>query len=69
MKTEVKELLESENISEIEIVELIQTFQKLVKYNILKEESFLELLSNLGVEKTDENVFLIDEDIEYTFEV
>jgi hypothetical protein len=69
MKTEVKELLESENISEIEIVELIQAFQKLVKYNILKEESFLELLSNLGVEKTDENVFLIDEDIEYTFEV
>jgi hypothetical protein len=65
MKTEVIELIENENISEIEIVEFIETYQTLVKSNILSNEGFVDVLNRLGVEQTGENMFSLDEDIEY----
>ena len=65
MKTEVIELIENENISEIEIVEFIETYQTLVKSNILSNEGFVDILNRLGVEQTGENMFSLDEDIEY----
>lgn len=65
MKTEVIELIENENISEIEIVEFIETYQTLVKSNILSNEGFVDILNRLGVEQTGENTFSLDEDTEY----
>lgn len=65
MKTEVIELIENENISEIEIVEFIETYQTLVKSNILSNEGFVDVLNRLGVEQTGENTFSLDEDTEY----
>jgi hypothetical protein len=65
MKTEVIELIENENISEIEIVEFIETYQTLVKSNILSNEGFVDILNRLGVEQTGENMFSLDEDTEY----
>ena len=65
MKTEVIELIENENISEIEIVEFIETYQTLVKSNILSNEGFVDILNRLGVEQTGENTFILDEDTEY----
>lgn len=65
MKTEVIELIENENISEIEIVEFIETYQTLVKSNILSNEGFVDVLNRLGVEQTGENMFSLDEDTEY----
>lgn len=65
MKTEVIELIENENISEIEIVEFIETYQTLVKSNILSNEVFVDVLNRLGVEQTGENMFSLDEDTEY----
>ena len=65
MKTEVIELIENENISEIEIVEFIETYQTLVKSNILSNEGFVDILNRLGVEQTGENMFSFDEDTEY----
>jgi hypothetical protein len=66
MKTEVVNLLETENISEIEIVELIHTYQKLVKFEILSHNGFEDILYRLGVKQISENVFLTDENTEYT---
>ena len=65
MKTEVIELIENENISEIEIVEFIETYQVLVKSNILSNDGFVDILNRLGVEQTGENTFSLDEDTEY----
>lgn len=65
MKTEVIELIENENISEIEIVEFIETYQVLVKSNILSNDGFVDILNRLGVEQTGENMFSFDEDTEY----
>jgi len=65
MKIEVIELIKNENISEIEIVELIETYQTLVKSNILSNEGFVDILNRLGIEQTGENMFSFDEDTEY----
>lgn len=65
MKTEVIELIENENISEIEIVEFIETYQTLVKSNILSNEGFVDILNRLGIEQTGENTFILDEETEY----
>ena len=65
MKTEVVNLLETENISEIEIVELIHMYQKLVKFEILSHNGFEDILYRLGVKQISENMFSLDEDIEY----
>lgn len=65
MKTEVVNLLETENISEIEIVELIHTYQKLVKFEILSDNGFEDILYRLGVKQISENMFSLDEDTEY----
>ena len=66
MKIDVKELMEMENISEIEIVEMIHTYQKLVSFGVLSNDVFDKILVDLGIEKTGENVYSIDEDTEYS---
>jgi hypothetical protein len=55
-----------QKISELEIIELISSYRKLVKAGVLTEESFISLLFNLGVKTLTENEFTIDEDTVYT---
>lgn len=69
MIKEVEELLELDKISEGEIIETIQTYLKLVKFEILSHHGFEDLLYRLGVKQISENVFKINEGMEYTLEI
>jgi hypothetical protein len=66
MTDKMTEVLMDQQISEPEIIELISSYQKLVKVGVLTEESFITLLFNLGVKTLTENEFTIDEDTVYT---
>lgn len=69
MTKEVEELLELDKISEGEIIETIQTYLKLVKFEILSYHGFEDLLYRLGVKQISENVFKMNEGTEYTLEI
>jgi hypothetical protein len=69
MTKEVEELLELDKISEGEIIETIQTYLKLVKFEILSHHGFEDLLYRLGVKQISENVFKMNEGTEYTLEI
>jgi argininosuccinate lyase len=67
MTEELKMHLEDERISEPDIVNLIITYMKLVKLEVLTQEDFTNILGKLGIEKKENNVFVFDEDNEYEF--
>lgn len=66
MDKDLKELVNTEHISEVEIVDFIATYEKLVKLDILKNDKFEKVLNRLGI-TNDEDLYIFDENSEYTF--
>jgi hypothetical protein len=69
MTKEIEELLELNKISESEIIDTIQTYLKLVRFDVLSHSGFEDLLHRLGVRQISENVYEINEGLEYTLEI
>jgi hypothetical protein len=65
MKEQLLELLENQQITQNELVELLHGYVKLVKSKIFTQEEFNVVLDRLGVELKPGNVFVFDENSEY----
>ena len=65
MKEQLLELLENQQITQSELVELLHGYVKLVKAKIFTQEEFNVVLDRLGVELKPGNVFVFDENSEY----
>ena len=65
MTDQLLESIENEEISQLEIIELIETHQKLVNLNVLEIDTFQNLLNKLGVSNPEPNKFILDEETVY----
>ena len=65
MNEQLLELLENQQITQNELVELLHGYVKLVKAKIFTQEEFNVVLDRLGVELKPDNVFVFDENSEY----
>ena len=65
MKKELLELLETQQITQNELIELLHGYYKLVKAKVFTQEEFNVVLERLGVELKSGNVFVFDENSEY----
>ena len=65
MKELLLELLENQQITQNELVELLHSYYKLVKAKVFTQAEFNVVLERLGVELKSGNVFVFDEDSEY----
>jgi hypothetical protein len=65
MTEKLLESIENDEISQLEIIELIETYQKLVNLDVLEVETFQNLLDKLGVSNPEPNKFVLDEDCTY----
>ena len=65
MTEQLSELIKNEEINQLDVVELIQTYQKLVTLNVLSVDEFQTLLNKLGVNNPEPNKFVLDEDCSY----
>jgi hypothetical protein len=65
MNEQLLELLENQQITQNELVELLHGYVKLVKAKIFTQEEFNVVLDRLGVELKTGNVFVFDENSEY----
>jgi len=65
MNEQLLELLENQQITQNELVELLHGYVKLVKAKIFTQEEFNVVLDRLGVELKSGNVFVFDENSEY----
>jgi hypothetical protein len=65
MNEQLLELLENQQITQNELVELLHGYVKLVKAEIFTQEEFNVVLDRLGVELKPGNVFVFDENSEY----
>lgn len=66
MTDKLKELLETSQIGEPEIVDLIHSYYKLVTAELFTQEEFDTVLERLGITQNG-NVFIFNENITYTF--
>lgn len=66
MTKQLQELLNTSQISEPEIVNLLNSYHKLVDYKLFTQEEFNIVLDRLGI-KQDNNTFIFNEDMSYTF--
>ena len=66
MTDKLKELLETSQIGEPEIVDLIHSYYKLVTAKLFTQEEFNTVLERLGITQNG-NVFIFNEDMTYTF--
>jgi hypothetical protein len=66
MKKELLELLETQQITQNELIELLHGYYKLVKAKVFTQEEFNVVLEKLGIKLKSENVFVFDENTEYT---
>jgi hypothetical protein len=65
MNEQLLELLENQQITQNELVELLHSYCKLVKAKVFTQEEFNVILERLGVELKSGNVFVFDENSEY----
>jgi hypothetical protein len=65
MNEQLLELLENQQITQNELVELLHGYVKLFKAKIFTQEEFNVVLDRLGVELKPGNVFVFDENSEY----
>ena len=65
MNEQLLELLENQQITQNELVELLHAYYKLVKAKVFTQEEFNVVLERLGVKLKSGNVFVFDEDSEY----
>ncbi len=66
MTDKLIELLETNQISKPEIVELLSSYYKLVQVEFFTQEEFNVVLTKLGITQ-ERNSFIFNEDIQYTF--
>lgn len=66
MTDKLQELLETSQIGEPEIVDLLNSYYKLVNTELFTQEEFNIVLDRLGI-KQDGNIFIFNENISYTF--
>ena len=66
MTKKMTQSLRDQQISEPEIIDLISSYQKMVKAGILKEKGFVKLLIKLGIDRPSDNQFILDENKVYT---
>ena len=66
MTKKMTQSLKDQQISEPEIIDLISSYQKMVKAGILKEKGFVKLLIKLGIDRPSDNQFILDENKVYT---
>jgi hypothetical protein len=66
MTDKLQEMLETSQIGEPEIVDLLSSYYKLVNAELFTQEEFNLVLDRLGI-KQEGNVFIFNEDISYTF--
>jgi hypothetical protein len=66
MTDKLQEMLETSQIGEPEIVDLLSSYYKLVNTELFTQEEFNLVLDRLGI-KQEGNVFIFNEDISYTF--
>jgi len=66
MTDKLIELLETNQISKPEIVELLSSYHKLVQVEFFTQEEFNVVLTKLGITQ-EGNSFIFNEDIQYTF--
>jgi hypothetical protein len=64
----INDLISTEQINEVNLIDFIKTYNDLVKLKILSEESFNSMLTNLGVQITDDNTYSFNGEFEYRFE-
>jgi hypothetical protein len=66
MTEQLQELLETSQIGEPEIVDLLHSYYKLVIAKLFTQDEFNVVLDRLGIVQ-DGNTFLFKEDMSYTF--
>jgi len=66
MTEQLQELLETSQIGEPEIVDLLHSYYKLVIAELFTQDEFNVVLDRLGIVQ-DGNTFLFKEDMSYTF--
>jgi len=66
MTDKLTELLETQQISEPEIVDLLNSTYKLVEGGLFNQNEFDWILNRLGI-KQNGNTFIFNEDMSYTF--
>ena len=67
MTKKINDLIENDEIREFDLVEFINTYNKLVKLNVLSEKQFQKDLKTFGVEQKKKNNFVLNDDTQYTF--
>jgi hypothetical protein len=66
MTDKLIELLETNQISKPEIVDLLSSYYRLVQVDFFTQEEFNFVLTKLGITQ-EGNSFIFNEDIQYTF--
>jgi hypothetical protein len=66
MTNQVIELLETRQITEPEIVDLLNSYHRLVQAKFFKQEDFDKVLQKLGITQ-EGNVFTFNDEMSYTF--
>jgi hypothetical protein len=66
MTDKLIELLETSQISEPEIVDLLNSYYRLVQVDFFTQEEFNVVLTKLGITQ-EGNVFIFNEEMKYTF--
>ena len=66
MTQNLTELLETSQISEPEIVDLLKSLHRLVNGGLFNQAEFDWILNRLGI-KQEGNTFIFNEDMSYTF--
>ena len=66
MTDKLNELLNTHQISEPEIVDLLNSYYRLVQSKFFTQEEFNIVLGKLGITQ-EGNVFIFNEDMKYTF--
>lgn len=65
MTEQLKQSIENDEIGQLDIIELVETYQKLVKLNILSDSDFCNLLEDLGIENPTLNKFVLDDECSF----
>lgn len=65
MTEQLKQSIENDEIGQLDIIELVETYQKLVNLNILSDSDFCNLLEDLGIENPKPNKFVLDDECSF----
>jgi len=67
MSPNLKELIENNVVSEIEVVEFLATLKKLSQNNVLDNKNYDIVLDHFGLEMKNEWI-IFDDDVKYKFD-